>query len=70
MKKLIENILGFEVVEITKKDIEDMELVDNSGQYNEEETICVENLSEEGYYYVTVTDERGDWYFQGCYKAL
>lgn len=72
----ISEILGFAVKSVQAEEIQnfdDLEIVEASGQYDKEETISVETLSDyETYYetyYVTIL-ENGDWYFEGYYKEV
>ena len=65
MRKTVEEILGFEVVEVFEINAE---LIDNSAKYNKEMNVSVEKLNDEITYYVTVLN--GDtWEFEGYYQA-
>ena len=46
-----------------------LEIIEASGQYNKEETISVEKLSDYETYYVMIL-ENGDWCFEGYYKEV
>ena len=69
----VEALLGFEVVKLTEEEdkgnVFDLEIVEASGQYNKEETISVEKLSDYETYYVMIL-ENGDWCFEGYYKEV
>lgn len=72
MEKKISKILGFAVKSVKAEEIEnfnDLEIVEASGQYNKEETISVEKLSDYETYYVMIL-ENGDWCFEGYYKEV
>ena len=72
MENKISKILGFAVKSVKAEEIEnfnDLEIVEASGQYNKEETISVEKLSDYETYYVMIL-ENGDWCFEGYYKEV
>ena len=68
----ISEILGFAVKSVQAEEIQNfnnLEIVEASGQYNKEETISVEKLSDYETYYVMIL-ENGDWCFEGYYKEV
>ena len=66
----ISEILGFAVKKIEKDEVKmGLEIVEASGQYNKEETISVEKLSDYETYYVMII-KNGDWEFEGYYKEV
>lgn len=72
MRNTISEILGFEVESVQPEEIKNfnnLEIVEASGQYNKEETISVEKLSDYETYYVMIL-ENGDWCFEGYYKEV
>ena len=72
MENKISEILGFAVKSVQAEEIQNfnnLEIVEASGQYNKEETISVEKLSDYETYYVMIL-ENGDWCFEGYYKAI
>lgn len=72
MRNTISKILGFEVESVQAEEIQNfnnLEIVEASGQYNKEETISVEKLSDNETYYVMIR-ENGDWCFEGYYKEV
>mgnify|MGYP003403229941 FL=1 len=72
MKNTISEILGFAVKSVQAEEIQNfnnLEIVEASGQYNKEETISVEKLSDYETYYVMIL-ENGDWCFEGYYKEV
>ena len=72
MENKISEILGFEVKSVQAEEIQNfnnLEIVEASGQYNKEETISVEKLSDYETYYVMIL-ENGDWCFEGYYKEV
>ncbi len=72
MRNTISEILGFEVESVQAEEIQNfnnLEIVEASGQYNKEETISVEKLSDYETYYVMIL-ENGDWCFEGYYKEV
>ena len=72
MENKISEILGFAVKSVQAEEIQsfnNLEIVEASGQYNKEETISVEKLSDYETYYVMIL-ENGDWCFEGYYKEV
>ena len=72
MENKISEILGFAVKSVQAEEIQNfnnLEIVETSGQYNKEETISVEKLSDYETYYVMIL-ENGDWCFEGYYKEV
>ena len=72
MENKISEILGFAVKSVQAEEIQNfnnLEIVEASGQYNKEETISVEKLSDYETYYVMIF-ENGNWNFEGCYQAI
>ena len=72
MENKISEILGFAVKSVQVEEIQsfnNLEIVEASGQYNKEETISVEKLSDYETYYVMIL-ENGDWCFEGYYKEV
>ena len=72
MENKISEILGFAVKSVQAEEIQNfnnLEIVEASGQYNKEETISVETLSDYETYYVMIL-ENGDWCFEGYYKEV
>ena len=72
MRNTISEILGFAVKSVQAEEIQNfnnLEIVEASGQYNKEETISVEKLSDYETYYVMIL-ENGDWCFEGYYKEV
>ena len=72
MENKISEILGFAVKSVQAEEIQNfnnLEIVEASGQYNKEETISVEKLSDYETYYVMIL-ENGDWNFEGYYKEV
>ena len=72
MENKISEILGFTVKSVQAEEIQNfnnLEIVEASGQYNKEETISVEKLSDYETYYVMIL-ENGDWCFEGYYKEV
>ena len=72
MENKVSEILGFAVkkVEADKVDnLNNLELVEASGQYNKDETISVETLSDYETYYVMII-KNGDWEFEGYYQEV
>ena len=72
MENKISEILGFAVKSVQTEEIQNfnnLEIVEASGQYNKEETISVEKLSDYETYYVMIL-ENGDWCFEGYYKEV
>mgnify|MGYP003592791702 CR=1 FL=1 len=67
MKKTVEEILGFEVVEVFEG-AGSLELIENSAEYNKEMNVSVESLNDEKTYYVTVLND-DTWEFKGYYQA-
>ena len=72
MENKISEILGFAVKSVQAEEIQNfnnLEIVEASGQYNKDETISVEKLSDYETYYVMIL-ENGDWCFEGYYKEV
>ena len=72
MENKISEILGFAVKSVQAEEIQNfnnLEIVEASGQYNKEETISVEKLSDYETYYAMIL-ENGDWCFEGYYKEV
>ena len=72
MENKISEILGFAVKSVQAEEIQNfnnLEIIEASGQYNKEETISVEKLSDYETYYVMIL-ENGDWCFEGYYKEV
>ena len=72
MENKISEILGFAVKSVQAEEIQNfnnLEIIETSGQYNKEETISVEKLSDYETYYVMIL-ENGDWCFEGYYKEV
>lgn len=72
MENRISEILGFAVKRVQAEEIQNLnnlEIVEASGQYNKEETISVEKLSDYETYYVMII-ENGDWSFEGYYQEV
>ena len=72
MENKISEILGFAVKSVQAEEIQNfnnLEIVEASGQYNKEETISVEKLSDYETYYVMIL-ENGEWCFEGYYKEV
>ena len=70
MENKVSEILGFAVKKIEKDEVKmGLEIVEASGQYNKEETISVEKLSDYETYYVMII-KNGDWEFEGYYKEV
>lgn len=68
MKKTVEVILGFEVVEVSAETAGNLTLIENSAKYNKEMNVSVESLDDENTYYVTVLNN-DTWEFEGYYQA-
>ena len=72
MRNTISEILGFAVKSVQAEEIQNfnnLEIIEASGQYNKDETISVEKLSDYETYYVMIL-ENGDWCFEGYYKEV
>ena len=72
MENKISEILGFAVKSVQAEEIQNfnnLEIIEASGQYNKDETISVEKLSDYETYYVMIL-ENGDWCFEGYYKEV
>ena len=72
MENKISEILGFAVKSVQAEEIQNfnnLEIVETSEQYNKEETISVEKLSDYETYYVMIL-ENEDWCFEGYYKEV
>lgn len=72
MENKISEILGFAVKSVQAEEIQNfnnLEIIEASGQYNKDETISVEKLSDYETYYVMIL-ENGDWNFEGYYQAI
>ena len=65
MKKTVEAILGFEVVEVSEI-AGNLNLIENSAKYNKEMNISVESLDENTYYVTVLNDDT--WEFEGYYQ--
>ena len=68
MKKTVEEILGFEVVGVSEKIVGNLNLIENSAEYNKEMNVSVESIDDENTYYVTVLNN-DTWEFEGYYQA-
>lgn len=75
IKQLIEKVLGFKVIKVTFEDVKSLEVKDDSGQYDDEETICIESLVNHEiidytveYYYVTDNREGHEGKVIGYFK--
>ena len=66
MKKTVEAILGFEVVEVSEI-AGNLNLIENSAKYNSLYDVSVESLDDENTYYVTVLND-DTWEFEGYYQ--
>ena len=64
MKKTVEAILGFEVVEVSEI-AGNLNLIENSAKYNKEMNVSVESLDENCYYVTVLNDDT--WIFEGGY---
>ena len=72
MENKISEILGFAVKSVQAEEIQNfnnLEIIEASGQYNKDETISVEKLSDYETYYVMIL-ENGDWKFEGYYQEI
>lgn len=72
----IEALLGFEVVKLTEEEdkgnVFELEIVEGSAIYNQDETISIEKLDSselEDIYYVTIKIN-GTWEMEGYYQAI
>lgn len=65
IKKAVEKLLGFEVIEISGNQLSNLAVVDTIA-VNDEIDLSVESLNQEGYYYATKLEE-GE--FLGYYRA-
>ena len=76
MENKISEILGFEVERLTAENsseqIFDLEIIEGSAIYNQDETISIEKLDSselEDIYYVTIK-VNGTWEMEGYYQAI
>ena len=67
MKNKISEMLGIEVKEVEIN--EDLQIIEGSAIYNEEETISIEKLSDGETFYVTVKVNEF-WEFEGYYQEV
>lgn len=67
MKELVGKMLGLEVKEVEIN--EDLQIIEDSAIYNQEDTISIEKLSDDLTFYVTVKVD-GYWEFEGYYQEV
>ncbi|MGL4954128.1 MAG: hypothetical protein ACRC4Y_01450 [Cetobacterium sp.] len=69
-RKIVEEVLGFEVVEIAREEVsDDLKILEELTKYNKDETVSIEILNDETTYYVTRMDEDHEGEFIGYYRA-
>ena len=70
MENKVSEILGFAVKKVEADEVPmSLEIVEASGQYNKDETISVEKLSDYETYYVMIIKNE-DWEFEGYYQEV
>lgn len=69
-KKIVEEVLGFEVVEIAREEVSDeLKILEELTEYNEDNTVSIEVLSDESTYYITRMDDGHEGEFIAYYRV-